>query len=227
MNNFLFENKTILDSVGRCTSFTVVYWCQYPEDIDKDRSFLFKFLSFCGVPCVCSPVHDLDINELDSSTGVIEFKKPHFHIAFDFGSGNNKTVKQCFELIEPIREFISIAPFDRLTSLNEFNFLDQEFEIFDSKPDLDHDPFIRCCKVWKKGNVVRNMRSLLRYFCHLDNPEKHQYNSSDFHTFNGFNLEDRLYSQSDSLILLDEILDFVEREEVYSFLAASFLLSKK
>lgn len=214
MKSFNYDNKQILDAVGRTTAFTVVYWLQ-SDDIDSEKSFLFKFLSSCGVPCCCSPLHDEDINELETSSGDVEFKKAHFHLVFDFGSGQNKTVKQCFELIEAIRDYISIAPFDKFVSFDEFDFLDHEFEIF--SPDTVYDNFARCCQVWKKGNVVRNMRSLLRYFCHLDNPEKFQYDTQDLRSFNGFNIEDRLYSQSDSVVILDDILDYIESNQIYSF----------
>lgn len=188
-----FLNK----NVGRCTSFTFIYWIQNSDY--SDLQDLYCYLANLGVPSCCSPIHDQDI--LDTSDdGVVEFKKPHVHVVIDFGSGQNKTISQCFELLNPFRDFISIAPFDRFNS--------------------PEDPkFSGAVDVWKRENCVRNMRTLLRYFKHLDNPEKHQYISScdSLSAFGGFEIEDRLFSQSDCYVLLDEILDFIEREEVYSY----------
>ena len=185
--------------VGRSTAFTFIY---YPDQA-FDSNFLFEFLDSIKVPSCVSPLHDQDVNETNTSTGEVEFKKPHYHVVIDFGSGQNKTVEQMFELISPIRSNVSITPWDS--------------PIFQDK--IDQNKFDNLKKLWKSENIVRNMRTLLRYFKHLDNPEKHQYIEScdEYHTFCGFELEDRIYSQTDSYRLLDEIFDFIDNNQVYSF----------
>ena len=61
------------------------------------------------------------------------------------------------------------------------------------------------------------MRSLLRYFKHLDNPEKHQYLDQEYRAFCGFDIDNRLLSQEDSLVIIKEIKNFVRNEECYLF----------
>ena len=65
---------------------------------------------------------------------------------------------------------------------------------------------------------VRDMRALLRYFCHLDNPTKAQYLVSSIVSFGGFDIEDYLKrSCSDNRKLLKEILDFCVENEISDF----------
>ena len=192
------ELQTYLNkNLPRVTAFTFVF---YPSDIsfDDDLLTLQTFLSFLGVPSCVSPLHDKDIDHVDLETGETILKPLHFHVVIDFG--NNKTIEQCFELINPIRKYVAIAPFDKITSPED--------------PELP-----KVIKVWKSNNVVRNMRTLLRYFKHLDNPEKYQYVSAAdvYLTYGGFDLDNRLYSQSDCYVILDEIQDFIDNNQVYSF----------
>lgn len=48
----------------------------------------------------------------------------------------------------------------------------------------------------KRIQPVRNMRSMVRYLVHLDNPEKAQYNISEIQCFGGFDVEDFLHATS-------------------------------
>ena len=184
---------------GRTSAFTFLYWIQSDESLDQDKSLLFDFLNGIHVPSCVSPLHNRDINEIDPETGEIEYKKWHFHVVIDFGSGANKTPSQFFDLIEPIRKYISVANLDRLTE------------------DSSEEKISNTVKVWKNENCVKNMRSLLRYFKHLDNPEKFQYIEEEYRAFCGFELDNRLLSQEDSLSIVKEIKDFVRNEECYLF----------
>lgn len=184
---------------GRTSAFTFLFWIQSSETLDQDKSLLFNFLNSLHVPSCVSPLHNKDVNEVNLETGETEYKKPHFHIVIDFGSGANKTPSQFFDLIEPIRNYISVANLDRLTE------------------DSDEKKVSATVKLWKNENCVKNMRSLLRYFKHLDNPEKYQYIEEEYRTFCGFELDNRLLSQEDSLLIVKEIKDFVRNENCYLF----------
>lgn len=177
---------------GRSSAITCLFWIQsYPESLDQDRALLFNFLSCLKLPSCVSPLHDKDINEIDVDTGEVEYKKAHFHFVVD--AENQKAVKQWFDILAPIREYISIAPFDRSENIEQ------------------------CVRVWKNENNVKNMRSLLRYFKHLDNPEKHQYIDKDFTTFGGFEVDKAFYSQTDTKHVLKQILIFVNKNDIYNF----------
>lgn len=187
--------SSVIKSCGRTSAFTCLI---YPKTED-DKNFIIDFLANCKVPCCLSPLHDKDINEIDTETGEIQYKDPHWHCVFDYGSGANKTVSQMFDLIQPIRQYVAIANLDKIT--------------------IDTDPrkVDGIIKVWKNENCVKNMRSLLRYFKHLDNPEKFQYLDESYRTFCGFNVEDRILSQEDSISISKDIKNFVKNEECYLF----------
>ena len=180
---------------GRTNAFTFLF---YPKS-EEDKQFLFDFLANIKVPSCVGPLHDQDINEINVNSGEVEFKDPHFHVVIDYGSGQNKTVSQMFDLIQPIRKFVGIAPLDRLTED------DSEIKVS------------AAVKVWKNENCVKNMRSLLRYFKHLDNPEKHQYLTEDYHSFCGFDISSRVFSETDSIQITKDIRHFIKNNECYLF----------
>lgn len=218
-HNLRWDEKKINSEVGRFTAFTFIFWDQddHEDPISSKiywRDYLFTFLSSIKVPSAVSPCHDQDINEVNSVTGEVEFKKVHWHVVIDFGSGQNKTIKQIYDLIRPIRKYISIAPWDEC--IWDYNEILNDFDLSSNILDSDDDQFNKVKKVWMCSNAVRNMRSLLRYFKHLDNPEKHQYSDS-IQSFGGFEVEDRIYSQTDSYFILDQIFDFIEEQHLYSY----------
>lgn len=193
--------------VGRTSAFTFLF---YPTsefdgfswqfaDLDSNKALLFEFLNSIKIPSCVSPFHDKDIDSVDVLTGVTILKKPHYHVVIDFGSGSNKSVSQFFDLILPIRNYVGLPALDR----------------FEDMSDLEHIQID--VRIFKLNNMVKNMRSLLRYFKHLDHPDKYQYIDEDYHTFCGFELENRIYSQEDSLSMVKDIIQFVNREEMYLF----------
>lgn len=184
---------------GRTTAFTFLFYVKDFESREAAESTLFTFLNSIKIPSLVSPLHDKDNDGVYLETGELIMKPGHFHVLIDYGSGNNKTVSQMFDLIQPIREYIGIANLDKIT---------------EDTPEYKVNAII---SVWKNENCVRNMRSLIRYFKHLDNPEKYQYIFEDYHIFGGFNLEDRLISQEDAIQISKDIKNFVKNEECYLF----------
>ena len=187
--------SSVIKMCGRTSAFTCLI---YPT-CEEDQKKLLDFLANCKVPCCLSPFHDHDVNEINTDTGEVEYKKGHYHCVFDFGSGANKTISQMFDLIAPIRDMVAIANLDKITN------------------QTDPKKVEAIVKVWKNENCVKNMRSLLRYFKHLDNPEKFQYLTEDYKTFGGFDIENRILSQEDSVQIFRDIKNFVRSEECYLY----------
>lgn len=165
-----------------------------PNDLDfynfQDYSdVLYHFLSDLMIESCISPLHCFDVDPDMNS----KYKLPHYHVLITLGSGGKKSVRQWFELLEPIRDFISIAPFDKGDS------------------DLE-----TCCKVWNRKNKVNKLRSLLRYFKHMDNPEKYQY-EGDLRSFGGFDIQNALYSQTDLYCICREIKTWIRQNNCYNF----------
>lgn len=186
------------DKSLRRVSITFLFWAEH------DYNVLASFLSSLKVPCLVSPLHDRDINEMNPDTGEVEYKKPHYHVIIEMGV--TKTILQWLHMLEPIRDFISIAPFDRY-----------DFSLFDNLDQVrSSDVYKRILDIWENENSIKNTRGLVRYFRHLDNPEKFQY-PAEYHCFGGFDVDSVLLNQSDMLVLSFQILDFINNNDCYNF----------
>ena len=64
---------------------------------------------------------------------------------------------------------------------------------------------------------VKSVRAMARYFCHLDNPEKAQYKTSDVLSFGGIDYMSIIGSASDKYAAIGEIMDFCDNYQVYSY----------
>lgn len=63
--------------------------------------------------------------------------------------------------------------------------------------------------------VVKNMRAMLRYFLHLDNPEKTQYSGLDINLFGGFDLQTYLSPTKGEIIFyIAEMQDYVVANDI-------------
>lgn len=193
------SKKNILnDKSLRRVAITFLFWAEH------DYNVLASFLSSLKVPCLVSPLHDKDVDELDCDTGEAKFKKAHYHVIVEVGT--LKTVLQWLQILAPIRDFISISPFDKY-----------DFSNCDSIDDIRKDPVLsKVLKVWEEENSIKNMRGLVRYFRHLDNPEKFQYDY-DYHCFGGFDVDEVLLNKSDMMVISFQILDWINNNDCYNF----------
>ena len=74
----------------------------------------------------------------------------------------------------------------------------KSFEQIQEITDRLHCPIPQQC---------RNVRSMVRYMCHLDNPEKHQYKREDVKCFGGFEVDSYFEKRA---FEYDQILDEIE-----------------
>jgi hypothetical protein len=64
----------------------------------------------------------------------------------------------------------------------------------------------------------RDTRGMVRYFLHLDNPEKAQYKREDIEYGGGFDLENALKATAtEEEEILDEMCDFIEQNWIIEF----------
>lgn len=205
------KKKNILnDKSLRRTAITFTYWVTPDNDYIK----LATFLGSLKVGCLVSPLHDKDVNRIDPDTGEIEYKKAHYHVIVDIDA--LKTIIQWFQILAPIRDAVSLAPWDRYdTSMIEFV---EQMRNKDTLKAIGSDPKISdVLKVWEEENSIKNMRGLVRYFKHLDNPEKHQYFDEDYHCFGGFDVTGVLLSKTDMISISLKIKDYIKDHRVYNF----------
>lgn len=65
--------------------------------------------------------------------------------------------------------------------------------------------------------VINSIRGYARYLCHLDNPEKAQYNIENIIELNGANYYDIINLASDKYAMIDEMTNFIDEYEILSF----------
>lgn len=64
---------------------------------------------------------------------------------------------------------------------------------------------------------VGSIRGYARYLCHLDNPEKHRYDTSLVRSFSGADYADTISLSSDRYTIIGDMMYFCDSEGVYSF----------
>ena len=63
-----------------------------------------------------------------------------------------------------------------------------------------------------------SLKGAVRYFAHLDNPEKHQYSIADIRAHGGFDVQAALApSSSERYALISEMVDFVRQNNITEF----------
>ena len=65
--------------------------------------------------------------------------------------------------------------------------------------------------------VVGSTRSYARYLCHLDNPEKAQYKTSDVISIGGSNYKLLIGTMADKTLALSEMIDYINETDIDSF----------
>ena len=66
--------------------------------------------------------------------------------------------------------------------------------------------------------ACQNVKGMVRYLTHKDNPEKYQYNEFDIRCLNGFDLEDYLKpTNMDRYQFIDEMVEFVNKSGIVEF----------
>lgn len=66
--------------------------------------------------------------------------------------------------------------------------------------------------------VVRSFRSMCRYLCHLDDPDKHQYDRESVVSVSGMSLDfSRRVTRDEELRVLSDITQFVEDNDICEF----------
>lgn len=64
--------------------------------------------------------------------------------------------------------------------------------------------------------VIASPRGYARYLCHLDNPEKHQYMTSDVIALGGIVYDDVIHTDADDCKVINEICTWCRSNKIYS-----------
>lgn len=65
--------------------------------------------------------------------------------------------------------------------------------------------------------VIRSIRGYARYLCHLDNPEKYQYDEDKIIQLYGADYKEICELRSDKYKVITEILEFIDQEDICSY----------
>lgn len=75
--------------------------------------------------------------------------------------------------------------------------------------------------------AIRNIKGYVRYLVHMDNPEKAQYSQVDIKCLGGFDYAQFLkVSGNDRYLVLQEIIDYIDKEQITEFRALVNFCSK-
>lgn len=74
--------------------------------------------------------------------------------------------------------------------------------------------------------VVKSIRGYARYLCHLDNPEKHQYDTKDVRSLCGADFFTTISLAIDRFVAISEMEEFCEKYDIVSFYLLSRYASK-
>lgn len=64
---------------------------------------------------------------------------------------------------------------------------------------------------------ILSQRGYARYMCHMDNPEKYQYEQAEIQELNGACYSAIVTLPTDELGMVDDMIDFIEDNDIYSF----------
>lgn len=64
---------------------------------------------------------------------------------------------------------------------------------------------------------VKDVRSMARYLCHMDQPSKHQYNAEDVLQFNGADYFTLIMSSADKYQAVREMIQFCSEQKIYCY----------
>lgn len=90
--------------------------------------------------------------------------------------------------------------------------------MFEGPKDFDTQVkpiFDKICGVGRE--IVNSSRGYARYLCHLDNPEKFQYEPSEVRCMSGADFYEVTQLPTDERKMLGEIIAFIQKCEIYSF----------
>lgn len=77
------------------------------------------------------------------------------------------------------------------------------------------DNIVKECLHGPNPQVVHDLKGMIRYFVHIDNPEKYQYNREDLVEHGGFDIGNAFASSSiERYELIHEMIDFVRENEI-------------
>lgn len=165
----------------------------YPEECGKTYGELLEFLDGLTMPCACSPLHDSDVY----TAGDVQ-KWIKRNVSED-GTIPEEVLKKGIPEVGQAKKvhvhLLLCAPGP--WPAEKFKELFSDF-----------------CEIgyFQKVNSVS---SLLRYFAHLDSPQKHQYNALDVHGFGGLDLSPLLkIDKVSSIETLLDVMDHIETRKV-------------
>lgn len=166
----------------------------YLKSWAKSYGELLEYLDGLHMPCACSPIHDADTYTQDDIN-----KWVRNHIDKKTGELPEAVVKKGIpKLGQNKREHVHV-----LLCANGPMTPDYFAKLFE---DFHAIPYFE---------KVNSVPSMLRYFAHMDSPEKHQYNCLEIHGFGGMDLSPLLKtSKVTNIEILLDVMDYMLRNDI-------------
>lgn len=166
----------------------------YLKDWDKTYGELMEYLDDLHIPCACSPIHDKDTY---TQADVNKWVKAH--LDKNTGEIAEEALKAGIPAVGGQKKehvHVLLCAHGPMT----VEWWEKKFE------DFHHIGY------WQQVNSVP---SLLRYFAHMDSPEKHQYSCLEVHGFGGIDLSPLLKtSKVSNISTLLDVMDYMMQNKV-------------
>ena len=173
----------------------------YIEDLTKvgcTYGDLLAFLDSLHVRCACSPVHDMDKFSADDVWAWCER-----HVDPDTGDLDTHYLGSAPYVGKPKKPHVHIL--FCMKSKKSVEDMCKMFSLLDIRPSM----WDRC----------EDPASMVRYFAHMDSPDKYPYSAYDIHGFGNINLDSLVCNESKSRMheITNEIMDIINGEKVFYF----------
>jgi hypothetical protein len=173
----------------------------YLEDLENNGltyGDLLAFLDSLHMKCACSPIHDMDFFTADDV-----WKWCEGHIDPETGDLDERYIDSAPYVGKQKKPHVHLLFMNR--SKKSVSDMQELFGLIDVRPTM-----------WERAD---DPFSLIRYFAHLDSPDKYPYSAYDIHGFGGINLDVLVMNESKAHMheLTGLIMDLIDERQIRYF----------
>lgn len=182
----------------KARNIALIVWLEELENAERTYGDLLAFLDGLKVPCVCSPLHDKDVY---TSEDVRKWYRRH--IDPDTGEPTAEDAARMPRVGDSKKHHVHIMI--RFSGPRTPSYCSKLFSDFLLVPEHR----------WEK---VESPDSMLRYFAHLDTPDKPTYNALSVVGFGGIDMSALLKTDSNTRIqVLMDLMARVQELHIHSY----------
>lgn len=193
---------------GKARNVTVIVWLEELEKLGKDYWDLVSFLQGLHIECVISPLHDKDTYTAEDVRKWVKRKESEVGIEKLYDAETGELLPNWSDVAPKVGDLkkAHVHVFFKFAGVRTAEFLSDMMSDFGLEIGLWR---------WLK---VNSPTSIIRYFAHMDDPDKYQYSPMDIIPFGGIDVSCVLKQDSSSrLRTLLEVQRHIDEHEIKSY----------